>query len=180
MSKPNCYKGFNFDFCSTNSSIKDTGNGTLVFEAKVDNLTSKKFWSLMWAENEFWKNTVTDLNMRVVTQLNSRAFHSKSIDILWLPLKVIRLSKMLMKRIAFSLPNWKWWIFQYLTFSIFQNFATRRRKFWSSNRHQAISKSELIQKLKGFHSLKALKLIKCKYPVVKPYPGHNLRVIKII
>merc|ERR1711917_9375 len=42
---------------------EDTGNGTLVFEAKVDNLTSKKFWSLMWAENEFWKNTVTDLNM---------------------------------------------------------------------------------------------------------------------
>ena len=54
-------------FWSTNNSIKDTGNGTLVFEAKVDNLTSKKFWSLMWAENEFWKNTVTDLNMRMVT-----------------------------------------------------------------------------------------------------------------
>ena len=70
---------------------------------------------------------------------------------------------MLMKRIEFLLPNWKCWIFQYPSFSIFQNFATRRRKFWSSNRHQAISKSELIQKLKGFHSLKALKLIKCKY-----------------
>jgi len=83
MPKSNCDKGFNFYFCSTNSSIKDTGNGTLVFEAKVDNLTSKKFWSLMWAENEFWKNTVTDLNMRLVTQSNSRAFHSKSIDILW-------------------------------------------------------------------------------------------------
>ena len=61
MAKPNFY------FWSTNNSIKDTGNGTLVFEAKVDNLTSKKFWSLMWAENEFWKNTVTDLNMRMVT-----------------------------------------------------------------------------------------------------------------
>ena len=61
MAKPNFY------FWSTNNSIKDTGNGTLVFEAKVDNLTSKKFWSLMWAENEFWKNTVTDLNMRQVT-----------------------------------------------------------------------------------------------------------------
>jgi len=42
---------------------KDIGNGTLLFEAKVDNLTSKKFWTLMWADNEFWNNTVNDLNM---------------------------------------------------------------------------------------------------------------------
>ena len=64
MAKPN---SLNFYFWSTNNSIEESGNGTLVFEAKVDNLTSKKFWSLMWAENEFWKNTVTDLNMRLVT-----------------------------------------------------------------------------------------------------------------
>ena len=51
----------------TNTTIKDIGNGTLVYEAKVDNLTTKKFWSLMWADNEFWNNTVTDLNMRLVT-----------------------------------------------------------------------------------------------------------------
>ena len=51
----------------TDCTIKDIGNGTLVYEAKVDNLTTKKFWSLMWADNEFWNNTVTDLNMRLVT-----------------------------------------------------------------------------------------------------------------
>ena len=57
----------------TNTTIKDIGNGTLVYEAKVDNLTTKKFWSLMWADNEFWNNTVTDLNMRLVTKSNFRA-----------------------------------------------------------------------------------------------------------
>ena len=56
-----------------NTTIKDIGNGTLVYEAKVDNLTTKKFWSLMWADNEFWNNTVIDLNMRLVTKSNSRA-----------------------------------------------------------------------------------------------------------
>ena len=69
MSRSNCDNFFE----STNSTIKDIGNGTLVYEAKVDNLTTKKFWSLMWADNEFWNNTITDLHMRQVTQTNSRA-----------------------------------------------------------------------------------------------------------
>ena len=69
MSAPNCESRST----PTNTTIKDIGNGTLVYEAKVDNLTTKKFWSLMWADNEFWNNTVTDLNMRLVTKTNSRA-----------------------------------------------------------------------------------------------------------
>merc|ERR1711917_12729 len=123
---------------------EDTGNGTLVFEAKVDNLTSKKFWSLMWAENEFWKNTVTDLNMsdEVVKNVDEKN----------------RILTAKLKMLNFPVPE----------FLNFPKFCDQTTEVVIVEQTSNISKSELIPKLKVFHSLKALKSIKySKLPIWK-------------